>query len=202
LCAKPVYNFAKQTNSGNNSVKSRWKYIFSGLALWLAAGVVFAGPPTGNIDEMRAWLGQRNIERKQLGLPGADITLKKHFGPARTRPLAPHSAAPKPLELAPAELQAQIPAHQGTPVLHIGRGPDGRIHHRLVFKEDGPDQLQVFVPSGYGPTPSDEAGKLQAARLERLTPRGKRLWMAGAASRLPSQRLKPSAAVKIDEELQ
>jgi hypothetical protein len=82
--------------------------------------------------------------------------------------------------------------------LHIGQGPDGRIHHRLIIKEDGPDQLQVYTPSGYAAAPAEDP-----ARLERLTPRGKRAWMAGSSLRVPAPRwLKPSLDPKARDEAQ
>lgn len=173
-------------------VNSERLIILCGLAAWLVvAGPCSAGEAgPGGLAQMREWLGQRNLERKQLGLPGADITLKKHFASARPRP----HAEPKPPAVAAApEYRAEpAPPSRGTPVLHIGRGPDGRIHHRLVIKDEGPDQLQVFTPSGYAPVPADEAARLETARLERLTPRGRRVWMAGSSLRVPGSRwLKP-----------
>jgi hypothetical protein len=173
--SNPVYNFADRNQGWKTNVNGRRVIVISlgGLAVWLAvAGQGFAqpGPPAaGNLGEMREWLNQRNQERKKMGLPGADM-VKKHFIAVQPRPRPPLRP--------PAVGTAYFPP---PPPPEIGRGPDGRIHHRLLINEEGPDQLQVYTPSGYN-TPSTEDG----AKLEKLTPRGKRAWMAGSSLRDPS----------------
>ena len=147
---------------------------------WLAASLAWAGPgcagpapaaaeKAGNLGEMREWLNQRSQERKKLGLPGADMAGKRHA--AAVRPLA------QPPPLAKAE---ETRPSRPEPPPETGRGPDGRIHHRLLLNEEGPDQLQVYTPLGYAAPAGD------AAKLEQLTARGKRAWMAGSALRDPA----------------
>lgn len=126
------------------------------------------------LGEMREWMNRRNLERKQLGLPGADMP-KSHTAAVHPRI---RSAKQPPPEEAPDTTAAQ---EHGTPVLHLGRGPDGRIHVRYILKEEGPDQLQVDSPDGY--TPAEDA-----AKLDRLTPRGKQVWLSGSSLRPPRSR--------------
>jgi hypothetical protein len=173
--SNPVYNFADRTQGRKTYVNGRRVIVISlgSLALWLAvAGQGFAqpGPPAaGNLGEMREWLNQRNQERKKLGLPGSDM-LKKHHAAVQLRP--------HPALRPPAVGTAYFPP---PPPPEIGRGPDGRIHHRLLINEEGPDQLQVYTPSGYSASSTEDP-----AKLEKLTPRGKRAWVAGSALRDPS----------------
>ena len=135
------------------------------------SGQASPGKPA-DIGEMREWLNRRNVERKQLGIPGADMP-KSHA--TASHPRIGGGQNP-PLEKAPENTAAQ---ERGTPVLHLGRGPDGRIHVRYILKEEGPDQLQVGSAEGYVPaSPAEEA-----AKLDRLTPRGKQIWLSGSSLR-------------------
>ncbi|SMF93618.1 hypothetical protein SAMN02949497_0905 [Methylomagnum ishizawai] len=92
------------------------------------ASPVFSEDEQKRLQELRRWLLLRQQERK-LQEPGKLDALKQ----ARAADLA--DPAPRP---------------KSNPVLHIGRGPDGRIHHRYIFNESGPDQLQSAVPE-YSP---------------------------------------------------
>jgi len=130
----------------------------------------------GELGEMRDWLNRRNAERKQLGLPGADM-LKSHIATYHPKK---HAGRHAKIE-EPAPVSEPVP-ERGIPVLHLGRGPDGRIHVRYIVKEDGPDQLQVQSPDGY----SDSRSEQNAAKLNRLTPRGKQVWLSGSSLRDPS----------------
>jgi hypothetical protein len=126
-----------------------------------------------NLGEMREWLQQRNQERKALGLPGADMP-KSHFPATHLRWHSnKHAPIPKQAHISPPSQTnpTDSPPATGTPVLHIGRGADGRIHVKYVLKEDGPDQVQVY--SG-AQEENDEA-----ETLAKLTPRGQQAWMAG-----------------------
>jgi hypothetical protein len=86
--------------------------------------LAFSPEERWRLGELRNWLRQRRLWRKQGGdlsvtLPG----LRGHDFPAET------------------------PAQKtGKPILHISRGPDGRIHHRLIFREGRPDELQTDEP--------------------------------------------------------
>jgi len=155
--------------------------VLGSLAVWLAIArpglAQETGPPPGvgerpnNVGEMREWLNRRNLERKKLGLPGADMAKS---------PIASARPALHPW----AKLDEAGPSRPA-PSAETGRGPDGRIHHRLLINEEGPDQLQVYTPSGYSaPAPLDDA-----AKLAHLTPRGKRAWMAGSSLRDPASYL-------------
>ena len=183
----PVYNCAYRNKGREIIVQRRRVIILGSLAVWYAmAGLGFAqetGPvpkpvvaaeKPGGLGEMREWLSRRNQERKKLGLPGADMT-KTHVAS-----IHPH-LQPWAKEAGPSRKAGENGRNRPTPVPETGRGPDGRIHHRLVLNEEGPDQLQVYTPSGYG-TPLSAEG---TAKLERLTVRGKRAWISGSSLRDP-----------------
>jgi hypothetical protein len=133
------------------------------------------------LAEMREWLNQRNLNRKQNGNDFPDsINSSNKF-----------SAAPKPRLSRRQESAAEgVLAGSDKPRTsqrllepQTGRGPDGRIRHRLIINEDGPDQLQIYSGSGYAvPNATGE----DAAKLARLTPRGKQAWMAGSYLRAPA----------------
>lgn len=154
-----------------------------------ASGQALAKKPV-DVGEMREWLSQRNLERKHLGLPGSNLP-KTHS--AAVHPRSRAAQLPPPAEAVPDDVAG---TGHGTPVLHLGRGPDGRIHVRYLLKEDGPDQLQVESAEGYSAPVAD------AAKLNRLTPHGKRVWMAGSSLRTPSapRWVKPSLDPKIKDD--
>lgn len=137
-----------------------------------------AVPGKPDLGAMREWLSRRNVERKQLGLPGADLP-KTHSAAVHPRLRPKHGTPPdkQPQDVAPENTAAQAPT--GTPVLHLGRGPDGRIHVRYIVKEEGPDQMQVYSAGNY----ADPAA--EAAKLDRLTARGKQVWLSGSSLRTP-----------------
>lgn len=149
------------------------------LALALAGAAAAEGQATaaapGGLDDMRAWLARRNQERKALGLAVPETP--RHRPPAPGHAL-PQAVAPAP----PRENLAGLPKPPPDP----GRGPDGRIHHRLLLNEDGPDQLQVYAGSGYAPAAPEAEAKADEAHWAKLTPRGRRSWLAGLALRGPA----------------
>ncbi len=148
---------------------NNWRIIGAGgLAAWLAfSGLARAtepmrpadqpGPATPEqaekpkpgftIDEQRRlqdlklWLHQRKLQRK-LHEPGNLDGLKSAKADKPRPPLV--------LSLGD-DFRYSDPAalSQGSPVLHIGRGRDGRIHHRYVFNDSGPDQAQSPPPGFY-----------------------------------------------------
>jgi hypothetical protein len=134
-----------------------------------------------SLAEMREWLNQRNLNRKQNGDDFTDnINSSKKY-----------AAAPKPLlrrrqeKAAEGFLAGSVTPRPSSGMLEAqtGRGTDGRIRHRLIINEDGPDQLQVYSGLGYAvPNATGE----DAAKLARLTHRGKQAWMAGAYLRAPA----------------
>lgn len=96
---------------------------------------VFSEDEQRRIRELRQWLLRRQQERK-LGEPGGVDALKE---------------AKAPLDLSIPDMSRAggefgVAPPKGKPVLHIGRGPDGRVHHRYIFSEEGPDQLQSAAP--------------------------------------------------------
>lgn len=137
------------------------------------------------LEEMREWLNQRNMNRKQqgTGLPGTFSSIKKY------------SAAPKPQK----PRAVDNPGHPRQDLLsdkeatrklihemlasQTGQGPDGRIRHRLIINEEGQDQLQVYTGTGYAPHNLTED---DISKLARLTQRGRDTWMAGTHSRAPA----------------
>jgi hypothetical protein len=86
----------------------------------------FTGEELRRLNELRAWLAQRRVERGQddgvdpSGSPGgpaddADRQLLTPLGRRYAKALPSRGSGSQP------------------PILRIGRGPDGRIHHRYVF---------------------------------------------------------------------
>jgi hypothetical protein len=104
------------------------------------AGPGFTGEERRRIQELRQWLAQRHQQRK----PGTG-------GAARGLPPVSPVREARALDLTAPDLSSQNApfrsgATRGSPVLHIGRGPDGRIHHRYVFSDSGPDRVQSLAP--------------------------------------------------------
>jgi hypothetical protein len=135
------------------------------------------------LEEMREWLNQRNLNRKQNGdgFPDKVNNSGKKY-----------AAAPKPQLMRRQEKAAEegflggsLTPRPSTGMfdVHSGRGPDVRSRHLLVMNEDVPDQLHVYSGSGYAVP--NAAGE-DAAKLARLTHRGKQAWMAGAYLRAPA----------------
>ncbi len=99
------------------------------------------------LDEMRAWLNQRNMARQQQG-----NDQDESFNRSK-----PYSAVAKPQTTFRLKLPAErVPVSDlpprpslALPAPPTGRGPDGRIHHRVIINEEGPDQFQVYTGSGY-----------------------------------------------------
>lgn len=104
------------------------------------ASPVFSEDEQKRIQELRRWLLRRQQERK-LQEPGKLDALKQAKAPLDlTIPDMSHAGNEFTAAREP----------KGNPVLHIGRGPDGRIHHRYIFNESGPDPLQSAAPE-YSP---------------------------------------------------
>ena len=76
----------------------------------------FTGEELRRLAELRAWLAERRQAREQGGAAYA-------ASPELLTPLGRRYAGASPSR----------EANRRTPILHIGRGPDGRIHHRYVF---------------------------------------------------------------------
>lgn len=137
-------------------------------------------PKVMQLGEMKDWLNRRNQERKALGLPGADMVMQKHFARHSLALSHPHT---KP-KLSQSKLDSVASSEPLTPpapkpqVLHFSRGADGRIHVVYVQREDGPDQIQSAVSDS-------KAKEEEKARMERLTPRGKELFLSGSMLRYP-----------------
>lgn len=94
------------------------------------------------LQSLKLWLHQRKLQRK-LNEPGNLDGLKsaKVDKVEKPRPPLVLSLGDDFRYIDPATLS------QGSPVLHIGRSRDGRIHHRYVFNENGADQ--VSTPPGF-----------------------------------------------------
>ena len=130
------------------------------------------------LAEMREWLELRNKDRKQKG-----ISADGNFNSIKQYPYPLSRLTEHPRQESPTMGGG---AHQASPVMlapQTGRGPDGRIHHRLIINEEGPDQLQVYTATGYA---APAAASEDATKLARLTPRGREVWVAGAYLRNPS----------------
>lgn len=167
-------------NNGRSKSKRCLAAVLALAGLATTAAAIDTAPVApdkqNNLSELREWLNRRNQERKQLGTAVPEIPKHRHA------PATPPLAKTQPGEA------AQAPAKPGP---DIGRGPDGRIRHRLVINDEGPDQLQVYSDSGYAPAPHGNAAQ-DEAHLARLTPRGRQVWMSGKFLREPpSPRLKP-----------
>ncbi len=149
---------------------NNWRIIGAGgLAAWLAlSGLAWATEPLRPAEQpspaapeqqaekpkpgfthdeqrrlqgLKLWLQQRKLQRK-LHEPGNLDGLKSAKADKPRPPLV--------LSLGD-DFRYSDPAalSQGSPVLHIGRSRDGRIHHRYVFNENGPDQATPSPPPGF-----------------------------------------------------
>jgi hypothetical protein len=97
-------------------------------------GPAFTEDEQRRLRELRQWLLQRHLERKR-NEPGGIEALKEAATSDLLRPSASRSL--RGLSDAPS---------RGAPTLRIGRGPDGRIHHRYVFNSSRPDDLRSVSP--------------------------------------------------------
>jgi len=136
------------------------------------------------LAEMREWLNQRNVDRQQktTGLTEGFNRVKKKSALFKPRPSRVQEHPKSGLQAGGDAPQLS----QGLAGQQTGRGPDGRIRHRLLINEDGPDQLQVYSGSGYA-APNDTGE--DAEKLAHLTPRGKQAWRAGSYLRVPASYL-------------
>jgi len=133
---------------------------------------------------MREWLDQRNMNRKQQGTDSTEFnTTIKNTAAHKSR------EARKQIRLAD-KIDKIKGGEEDAPATNLVvdelkalRGADGRIRHRLVIHEDGPDQLQIDSGSGYS---SPDVRKQDSAKLGRLTSRGKQAWLAGSYLRAPA----------------
>ena len=135
----------------------------------------------GGVDEMREWLNKRNLDRQQKGVSPSDSfnSVKKYAATAK-----PHAKQGRKHSKEALIVEGESPPSGPTLADQMAeRGPDGRVRHRLVINPNGPDQLQVYSNSGFAaPTETDE----DARKMERMTPRGKQAWLAGAYLRVPA----------------
>lgn len=141
-----------------------------------------ANPKVMQLGEIKDWLSRRNQERKALGLPGADLVMQKHFAHHNLALSHPHLKT----KLTKSKLDTLASSEPLTPptpkpqVLHFTRGADGRIHVVYVQRDEGPDQIQSAVADA-----NSKAKEEEKAHMERLTPRGKELFLSGSMLRYP-----------------
>ncbi|MDD5037687.1 MAG: hypothetical protein PHE55_23400 [Methylococcaceae bacterium] len=162
LSADSVYNFVHRNTEQTTHVNYQ-------RIIGLALGLIFAGQTVAQVSIpetdgsmkplvnqnleaglngskenrtvlLREWLQQRKQARKQGGAEGNRLAYRQ---PIRR-------------EFAPVGVESHREASEPRAILHIGRGADGRIHHRYVFNDEGPDQLQVYSGSGYAPAETFE----------------------------------------------
>lgn len=91
--------------------------------------LAFSPEERRRLTELRDWLRRRSQWRKQMGETGGRAGV-----PSPSLDEYETYAAGKP------------GVKSGKPILHISRGPDGRIRHRLIFREGKPDELQTDEP--------------------------------------------------------
>jgi hypothetical protein len=96
-------------------------------------GPAFTEDEQKRIQALRQWLLQRQLDRQRNEPAG--IEALKEAAASDPRGLAHH--------LARGFSGGQ---RQENSVPRIGRGPDGRVHHRYVFNASGPDELQPASP--------------------------------------------------------
>ncbi len=113
-------------------------------------GPAFTEDEQRRIRELRQWLMRRQLERK-LKEPGGVEGLKETKALDLT---IPDMANRDSLFRYGAAGQSG-----GNPILHIGRGPDGRIHHRLVFSDSSPEQPRSRAYEYDPPTRRAPAGR-------------------------------------------
>lgn len=96
-------------------------------------GPVFSAEQLRRLGELRAWLARRRLERERNPLiipePNRARSMTVNTDRQLLTPLGQRYS------LGFQNRQNEANPSQGNPVLHIGRGPDGRIHHRYVFND-------------------------------------------------------------------
>jgi len=108
----------------------------------------FSADEQRRLLELRAWLARRRMGRK-LDQPGSLNAIRESSLGERY----PRQLLNGPSRSWSGVRNGEIGRFvQRNPTLHIGRGPDGRIYHRYVFGDSGPDQVQSAAP-GYAASP-------------------------------------------------
>ncbi len=134
----------RQTARQAGHTKSRQRHTQKKVSV---APVIPVTPDAGlnhdaRISELRTWLNQRNTERDhelEPNHPGPEPLLGES-APVRLPPLNR-----KRLDLSytpPAAPAGEEPDDPGS-VLRIGRGPDGRVYHRYVFRDRGAEVTRL-----------------------------------------------------------
>ncbi|MGZ8216404.1 hypothetical protein [Methylomagnum sp.] len=118
------------------------------------AGPAFNAEQLRRLGELRAWLARRRVQRDR------SLPLTPELNRARNMTVYSDRQLLTPLGQRYAvgfqsrrNEPGSPPMNQGNPVLHIGRGADGRIHHRYVFSDaeqeaNPPPVYAADVPSG------------------------------------------------------
>ncbi len=101
---------------------------------------------SSGLAEMREWLNQRNTERKQKGSGMPDSVSRSKQNPAVTLPHITHRQKRPLTGLLAGDKPRPSQESAGEQTVS---SPDGRVHHRLIMNEEGPDQLQVDTGKGY-----------------------------------------------------
>lgn len=113
-------------------------------------GPAFSAEQLHRLGELRAWLARRRLERERNPLivptPTRARSMTVYTDRQLLTPLGQRYAVGfqnRRDEAAPS---------QGNPVLHIGRGPDGRIHHSYIFTDAERDGEPPPTAYSYGAT--------------------------------------------------
>ena len=134
----------RQTARQAGHTKSRQRHTQKKVSV---APVIPVTPDAGlnhdaRISELRTWLNQRNTERDhelEPNHPGPEPLLGES-APVRLPPL--NRTRLDPSYTPPAAPAGEEPDDPGS-VLRIGRGPDGRVYHRYVFRDRGAEVTRL-----------------------------------------------------------
>lgn len=120
------------------------------------AGPDFNPDERQRLLELRLWLVRRSRERLAGTAPGRADPFPETILPRGAGRVGrfPETTLPQPPgtdpRLAREFSYGENGQYRGVPKLHIGRGPDGRVYHRYVFSDSGPNRLDNAAP-GRGP---------------------------------------------------
>jgi hypothetical protein len=90
----------------------------------------FSSDQMQRLRELRAWLQARKLQRLSGGIEAPEPRPKRQVAISDGRQLL------TPLGQRYAQGFQKYPPRRETPILRIGRGPDGRIQHHYVFPEE------------------------------------------------------------------
>jgi hypothetical protein len=103
----------------------------------------FSGDQLRRLRELRAWLARRKQERLEGGRLEPERTLPRQWTVNSDRQVLTPLGQRYALGF---EKNRHGPETREAPILRIGRGSDGRIHHRYVFRDQAGLEAEPETP--------------------------------------------------------